>query len=654
MNRLFRESSAYLKHAASQKIDWYPWSEEAFEKARLENRPVFLSSGAVWCHWCHVMAEECFFDDEVAGILNENFVSVKLDRDERPDIDRRYQMAVAAMGSGGGWPLSVFLTPDRKPFFGGTYFPPEDRFGKPGFKKVLRAVIELYKTQRNEIAQYTEKIIQHLRSLHAAAGEINESLLNEAVTNILAEFDPQNGGFGTAPKFPMPGAMEFLIGRYSLRKNETTGLAVRKTLVAMAEGGFYDQVGGGFHRYSTDKAWIVPHFEKMADDNAWLLRNYISSYAVFGENFFREVAEGTVGFIRSVLSDPDGGFYASQDADVTPKDEGGYFTWTNEDFREALDEDEYRILSLHLLDDAGSMHHDESKKVLFATMSPDEIAAKTGKGVNEVLETIRRGKKNLLAQRDRRQAPFVDRTFYTSINGMLISVCLYYCRIFRDRDLKNFALHSLEKILKIRFTGDQLFHTEGVKALLDDYIHIIDALISAYEVTADVSFLSRAEAITGLCIQKLWDKEKGGFFDTDDHLLEVKIKGIEDIPHPSANSFAALILLKLHFITQNEEYLSYAEELLKAFSSRAKDLGLHSGFYFYALDAYFNALKLTLQTPPGSELAGVVLSDGKPYTFISYGEDRGCVIPCRGNICHEPIGSAEGIREFLTGKHQLI
>jgi len=650
MNRLSRESSAYLKHSADQKIDWYPWSDEAFEKARRENRPLFLSSGAVWCHWCHVMAEESFYDDEIAGILNDNFVSIKLDRDERPEIDRRYQMAVSVMGSGGGWPLSVFLTPDKEPFYGGTYFPPEDRFGKPGFKKVLKAIIELYSKQRDEITRYTEKVMESLRSEHASAGEISESLLDEATANILSEFDPQHGGFGTAPKFPMPGATEFLIGRYSLTGSETTGVAVRKTLKAMADGGFYDQIGGGFHRYSTDKAWIIPHFEKMADDNAWLLRNYTSAYAVFGEDLFREVAEGTAGFIRSVLSGPGGGFYASQDADVTPEDEGGYFTWTDDDFRRILDADEYRILSLHLLNDAGAMHHDESKKVLFTAMGPDEIAEVTGKDVKEIVETIKRGKQKLLAARSRRQAPFIDRTLYTSINGMLISVCLFYCRIFRDRELKDFALQSLEKILRSRFDGTGLFHTGGVKALLDDYIHVIDALVSAYEVTADVSYLNRAEELTGLCIKRLWDRENGGFFDTDEHLLDVKIKGVEDIPHPSANSFAALILLKLHFITQKEEYLHYAEELFRVFASRAKGLGIHCGFYFYALDAYFNATKLTLRTSPESELAGEALSRCTPYTFIAYGDDGGCVIPCTGNVCHEPIDSVEGLRKFFQGK----
>jgi uncharacterized protein YyaL (SSP411 family) len=649
MNRLSRESSAYLKHSADQKIDWYPWSDEAFEKARSENRPLFLSSGAVWCHWCHVMAEECFYDDETARLLNENFVSIKLDRDERPDIDRRYQMAVAAMGSGGGWPLSVFLTPDREPFFGGTYFPPEDRFGKPGFKKVLRAVIELYRTRKEEIAQYTEKVMQSLKAAPMEEGDINGSLLDEAVTDILAEFDPQNGGFGSAPKFPMPGATEFLMGRYFLTGNESAGYAVRKTLEAMTLGGFYDQIGGGFHRYSTDREWVIPHFEKMADDNAWLLRNFTHAYHVFGDGFYRKAAEGTIDFIRSVLTDPEGGFYASQDADVTPEDEGGYFTWKDEDFKRVLDEDEYSILSLHLLDDAGTMHHDESKKVLFVAMSAARIAEKTGKDASGIAETIKRGKAKLLAERSRRQPPFIDRTLYASVNGMLVSACLLGFRKFRDESLKDIALRSLEKILKLRFDGERLFHAEGVKALLDDYAYIIDALIMAYEVTGNESYLKKSERLMELCRERLWDNAEGGFFDSEDHVLGMKIKGIEDIPHPSANALCIMLLLKLHFITDKKEYLAHAEKSLRAFAPRAKNIGIHAAYYFCALDAYFNSIKFTLHTPPSTGLADEALSFLYPYTGILYREDKGCVIPCFKDICYEPLDNPSKLRDFLRG-----
>lgn len=363
MNRLSGEKSAYLRHAAHQKIDWHPWSDEVFEKARRENKPVFLSTGAVWCHWCHVMAKECFEDEEVTRLLNEHFLNIKLDRDERPEIDRRYQKAVIAMGSPGGWPLSVFLTPDRKPFFGGTYFPPDDLYGRPGFKRVLRSVVEFYHTNGIRVYEYSDRVMDFLKTAPMPSGEIGGSLLDQAVRDILSEYDPQNGGFGKMPKFPMPGAMEFLMRRYFFTGNESVGLVVRKTLEAMAKGGFHDQLGGGFHRYSVDEGWIVPHFEKMADDNSWLLRNYVDAYALFGDRYFRDVAKGVTGFFRDVLSDPEGGFYASQDADVTPDDEGGYFTWREKDFRKVLNDDEYRALSLHLLHERGAMHHDPSKKV---------------------------------------------------------------------------------------------------------------------------------------------------------------------------------------------------------------------------------------------------------------------------------------------------
>ncbi|MBI5056543.1 MAG: thioredoxin domain-containing protein [Nitrospirae bacterium] len=651
MNRLSKEKSAYLKHSASQKIEWYPWSEEPFEKARLEDKPIFLSSGAVWCHWCHVMAEECFYDDEIAGLLNDNFISIKLDRDERPDIDRRYQIAVAAMGSGGGWPLSVFLTPDKVPFFGGTYFPAEEKLGRPSFKKVLRAVDELYRRQKDDISEYTEKLMNALKTAPVLAGDINESLLDGEVTDMLSEFDPQNGGFGTAPKFPMPGALEFLLGRYVLSNNESAGYTVRKTLEAMALGGFYDQTGGGFHRYSTDKAWIIPHFEKMSDDNAWLLRNYINAYSVFGDGLFSEVAKGTLNFIRDVLSNPDGGFYVSQDADVTPADEGGYFTWTDDEFRKTLNDEEYKVLSLYWMNDAGAMHHDESKKVLFVAMGAEEIAGKTGKDVKEVSAIIKSGKSKLLKERNQRQTPFIDKTFYTSVNGMLISAFLLGYKVFKDDSLKEFALKSLEKIMKLRFIENRLFHTEGVKALLDDYAYIIDALISAYEVTGKASYLKQADGLMKLCMENLWDSEDGGFFDTDEHLLGMKIKGIEDIPHPSANSILIIQMLKLSFMINNDGYLRYAEKALKLFSSKAKNIGIHSGYYFCALDAFFNSVKLTLNTPASSDLSSAALSSPNPHKIIVYGDDKGYVVPCKKNVCYEPVSDSAALKSLLIKRN---
>jgi uncharacterized protein YyaL (SSP411 family) len=400
MNRLAQEKSPYLKHAASQKINWLPWSEEPFEVAKKEDKPIFLSTGAIWCHWCHVMAKECFENEEIVKFLNEHFINIKLDRDERPDIDRRYQLTVSAMGFSSGWPLSVFLTPDKKPFFGGTYFPPENISDRPGFKKVLTVVFEFYKSRKEDISQYADQLLASLKPKPSQHGEIREHLINDATENILSYLDLQNGGFGSAPKFPMSGALEFLINRCFFTGNASVGYGVRKTLEAMAKGGLHDQLGGGFHRYSTDEAWIVPHFEKMADDNAWLLRNYMDAHFLFGDTYFKEVAEGIIGFIRDVLSNPEGGFYASQDADVTPDDEGGYFTWRDEDFRSVLNNEEYQILSLHFLHEKGSMHHDHPKKVLFIAKEAKEIADIMNIDMHRVQKIIVSGKKKLLKERD--------------------------------------------------------------------------------------------------------------------------------------------------------------------------------------------------------------------------------------------------------------
>ncbi len=648
MKRLSKEKSAYLKHAADQEIDWYPWSEEAFEKAGREDKPIFLSSGAVWCHWCHVMAKESFYDNETGAFLNEHFVNIKLDRDERPDIDKRYQMAVSAMGSGAGWPLSVFLTPDKKPFYGGTYFPPVDGFGRPGFKKVLKAVTELYRSKKDEISEYTGNLIDALKPAPLASGEINEQQLDKAIQDILPECDPQNGGFGSAPKFPMSGTMEFLITRYFNTRDESIGSEIKKTLESMAGGGYYDQLGGGFHRYSTDKSWIVPHFEKLADDNAWLLRNYLNAYTVFGDELFKEVAEGVIGFIRDVLSDPEGGFYASQDADVTPDDEGGYFTWTDDEFRKALNDEEYRMLSLHLQHEAGSMHHDTSKKVLFSVMGAKEVAEVTGNDITKVIKVINLGKEKLLNERNKREVPFIDKSMYTSINGMLISVFLQGYRTLHDTALKDFALKSLERVMKTSFINGRLFHGVGTPAMLDDYVYIIDALVAAYEVTAGTAYIDRAGELMDICIKKLWDKEEGGFFDTDEHLLGINMKEIDDNPRPSANSLAIRLFQKLHSITGKDVYHEFADKSLKAFNTKAAEISLHAGYYFSALDAYFNRMKISLNTTPESGLANTALALFSPFTDIVYGEDKGHAVPCLKGVCHEPISDPNELKVYFN------
>jgi uncharacterized protein len=648
MNRLAKEKSAYLQHAARQKIDWYPWSDEPFERSRQENKPVFLSSGAVWCHWCHVMAKESFESEEVAAILNQDFIAVKLDRDENPDIDRRYQQAVGAMGMNGGWPLSVFLTSDRKPFYGGTYFPPDDAFGRTGFKTILRAISDLYKRERQKVEDTGKRVLELVRPSSLESGDLRESLIQEGAQAILRIVDRVHGGFGDAPKFPMSGALEFLLGRYLCTKDSALGGALKTTLMSMARGGFHDHLGGGFHRYSTDAGWTIPHFEKMADDNAWLLRNFADAFRIFGDSCFRDVAQGIVLFTRRELSHPDGGFFASQDADVTPDDEGGYFTWSDDEFKTVLDEQEYQVLSRFFLHDRGGMHHNPSKRVLYVTMDVEVLARELGMEKAALSAILEKGKGKLLGAREKREKPLVDKALYTSLNGMLISAYLKAFRALGDEEMKQFALKSLGRVLDVNVDGDVVSHGQGVKGLLDDYVNLVDALIGAYEATGRMPYLTEAETIFGLCIERFWDNREGGFYDTEEEILGLRLKEIADTPHPSANSLAIILLLKLSFIVGNEGYRTLAEKALRAFSHYGQRMGVHGAYYLCGLDAYFSMLELTINAPCGSELAGAALSTVYPYKAMVYGEDRGSVTPCFRHVCSMPAHSAESLRKVLA------
>jgi len=649
MNRLAQETSAYLQHAAQQKIDWHPWSEEAFERAQEEDKPVFLSSGATWCHWCHVMAKECFEDDEVARLLNEDFIAIKLDRDERPDIDRRYQQAVTAMGLNGGWPLSVFLTPEKKPFYGGTYFPLTDSSGRPGFKTVLNSMSQFYKVKKGEVYENSRKFHDFLKQRAPRKGKLNEASIGETAKKMLDHFDKLHGGFGSAPKFPMSGAIEFLLGRYFFTKDQTIEYALKKTLIAMTNGGLHDQLGGGFHRYSMDETWTIPHFEKMADDNAWLLRNYADAYSVFGDNFFKKIGENIISFTRKELSHPDGGFYASMDADVTPDDEGGYFTWTDEELRRALTADEYGLFALYFLHKGHTVHHDDKKFVLSVCMGVNDIAQRTGTDVEKVKEMLESARHKLLAERDKRQKPFIDTAFYTSLNGMMISAYIKASRAFGDGTLRDFALKSLDKILEMNVVDVWLFRSPGVNAILDDYIHIIDALISAYEASGNRMYLEQAKGFMETCLKSFWDHEGGGFFDTKEEVVGMRLKGIEDVPQPSANGLAAIVLLKLAYMLDDETYRQYAKRLLNVFFSDARLMEIHGGYYFCGLDAFYHMLKLGINVSPDSPLAKSALSTYHPYSCIVYGnDDKGLVIPCVKDICYEPIDSPEQLKQFVS------
>src|ERR1700687_1358954 len=410
LNSLARASSAYLRSAMHQPIQWHEWGEEAFAAAQRDNRPMLLDIGAVWCHWCHVMDRESYDDPEIAAIVNQHFIAVKVDRDERPDIDSRYQAAVQAVSGQGGWPLTAFLTPDGKPFYGGTYFPPSDGYGRPSFRRVLLSIANAYAEKHGDVveqAKMLESAIAQSESFAGRSGRVSAGVLAAIQESAFKMFDPEHGGFGQAPKFPHPSALDFLIERYartngaSLRQKAEGGRPhidsastgderlrdlIVTTLQHMAQGGVYDQLAGGFHRYSVDERWVVPHFEKMCYDNSELLKNYVHAYQATGEESFAEVARDIIRWMDEWLSDRErGGFYASQDADISMEDDGDYFTWTLEEARAVLTEEEAQVAALHYdINEVGEMHHDPAKNVLYVRAPIDEIARRMNFTVERV------------------------------------------------------------------------------------------------------------------------------------------------------------------------------------------------------------------------------------------------------------------------------
>jgi len=414
-NLLDHSASSYLRSARHQPVQWNPWGADAFGRAQAENKPVLLDIGAVWCHWCHVMDRESYEDAEIARILNEHFIAVKVDRDERPDVDARYQAAVSAISGQGGWPLTAFLTPDGRPYFGGTYFPREDRYGRPGFGRVLLAMAQVWRERRDEALESAASVmaaIEQNESFSGRGAEQTLALSEKLADAALKQFDPRYGGFGSQPKFPHPGALDLLLHLAVNRGNREAGEAFAVTLDKMARGGVYDQLAGGFHRYSVDERWVVPHFEKMLYDNTELLRNYVHGFQSLVRSEFRQTALEIIAWFDAVMTDREsGGFYASQDADINLDDDGDYFTWTLGEARAVLSSDELAVASLYWdIGELGDMHHDPARNVLHRKFTLDELAAKTGKAADEVRALIDSAHAKLLAVRAQRPTPFIDRT----------------------------------------------------------------------------------------------------------------------------------------------------------------------------------------------------------------------------------------------------
>src|SRR5690349_16568062 len=453
-NRLADETSPYLRQHAHNPVDWWPWCDEALATARRERKPILLSIGYAACHWCHVMAHESFEDDATAAIMNAQFVNIKVDREERPDIDNIYMTAVQAMTGGGGWPMTVFMTPDGVPFYGGTYFPPTPRHQLPAFSQVLHAVADAYKNRRSELLESGANLLAHMREASAsrlADGQITSSALDEAYATLHGQFEPTYGGFGGAPKFPQPMTFEFLL-RYAQRTN--TSLAwtmLDKTLHAMAEGGMYDQLGGGFHRYSVDDRWLVPHFEKMLYDNALLARVYVEVFQATGDPFYRRIAEETLDYLAREMRHPAGGFYSTQDADSLPtadaheSEEGAFFVWTPAELREALGGDAIIFAQLFDVTERGNF---EGKNILHVARTPAEVTRVTGMSLEMVEQLVARSKRKLLDARARRPHPATDDKVLTAWNGMALRAFAQAASALGRDDYRDIARQNAEFLLR--------------------------------------------------------------------------------------------------------------------------------------------------------------------------------------------------------------
>ncbi len=516
-NRLAHARSPYLRAAAHQPVDWYPWCEEAFERARQEDKPILLDIGAAWCHWCHVMDHESYEDPEVAAFINQHFVPIKVDRDERPDLDIRFQNAISALTGQSGWPLTAFLTPEGHVFYGGTYFPKEDRYGLPGLKRVLQSVVETYRRERDRTVAFAQRLVEDLRRAQTATGRepLSWDLVDRCLDEVSRAFDVRYGGFGSAPKFPHAPVLDLLLHLWWFRRERWMETVMVRTLEAMARGGIHDQLGGGFHRYSTDARWCVPHFEKMLYDNAALLGTYARAAAALDHALFREVAQDTAGFLLDVLQDPQGGFGASQDADVGPHDDGDFFTWTLEEAAAVLDPEELEVVRLHFdLHEVGEMRHDPRRNVLWVARDVPEIAQELRLDPERVQALLVRAVEKLRRARAERPAPAVDRTLYASWNGMAVQSLLLAHQVLADPRLAEAGLRAVRRFLAEGYREGLGFphalHDPDGPRTLDDQVHMGRALLLAYQYTADPMLLRTAQAAADLLGRAYWDPEDGG------------------------------------------------------------------------------------------------------------------------------------------------
>jgi len=607
-NRLIHETSPYLLQHAHNPVDWFPWGPEAFEKARAENKPVLLSIGYSACHWCHVMEHESFEDERIAALMNEHFVSIKVDREERPDLDHIYQSVVQMLSGQGGWPLTMFLTPEQEPFYGGTYFPPEDRYGRPGFPRILSAVADAYHRRQDEVTQSVAQIrdgLKKLSTFEESPGVLSPDLLTHAARALANNFDMVHGGFGTQPKFPNPANLECFLRYWHASGNDNFLNMVKLALHRMASGGIYDHLGGGFHRYSVDDRWLVPHFEKMLYDNAQLLPLYLNLYQITGDEFYARVARETLTYLQREMLHAEGGFYATQDAD-SEGEEGKFFVWTKEEVDALLGDASRLFCRYYDVTATGNWEH--GNNILHLTVSLEQLAQMFNRPLDEVTASLEASKAVLFAAREQRAKPFRDEKILTAWNGLMLAGMVQAYSVLGDeaalqavRDTIAFVQeHMLRdgRLLSVYKDGQARFN-----GYLDDYAFLVGALLDAFEATFEQSYFALAQQLTSVMLEEFWDEAQGGFFFTGkshERLIE-RTKSAYDQAIPSGTAVATKNLLRLYHYTGQAAYLQRAEHVLRIFRRHMEQQPFGFGSLLTTLDFYLQKpQEIVLLGTPGA------------------------------------------------------
>ncbi len=677
-NRLAKETSPYLLQHAHNPVDWYPWGDDAFQRAKAEDRPVLLSVGYSACHWCHVMERESFENEDIARTMNENFVNIKVDREERPDVDSIYMGAVQAMTGQGGWPMTVFMTPDGKPFYGGTYFPPEDRGGLPAFPRVLEAIASAYRHNRSQIVQTTEQLLAHMRQASAGVRgmePLTTEVMNRAFAHLAAQFDGNHGGFGLQPKFPQPMVYEFLL-RQHLRTGDPEPLdMVETTLDRMAMGGIYDQLRGGFHRYSTDTFWLVPHFEKMLYDNALLARLYLHAYQMTGKPLYRKVVEETLDYVLAEMTDTTGGFYSAQDAD-SEGEEGKFFVWRPEAVVEVLGKEDGDVVNRHF--DVTIDGNFEGMSILNVKSPAAEFAASEGMSEDELAGLLGRARARLLEAREERVRPGLDDKVLTSWNGLMVGAFAEAGVALGRSDYTAAAARCAAFVLDSLRDGYRVLRTykDGeakLKAYLEDYSYLVSGLLLLHEATFEGRWLQEAIDLGRDMVDLFWDEAAGQFYDTgiDHEELVVRPRDTQDNATPSGSAVAADVLLRLAVITGDGDLERRAVTSMRSTMTLMSQYPMGAGHWLSALDFYLATVKeiaiigdggdgareLALEVYrhylPNRVLVGLRVDDDTTAELPlvkdrSRIEGRATAYVCRNYTCDLPVNEPEALARQLA------